>query len=199
MTNNSDANRNQHAGRFALPTDGMALDAKPGMLRAYRASDAPARVAGMNDAEVRRWLPVPRPYTEAMALDWCTKEAEQRRRSGEGLYLAVVDEKDAFLGDICLKHTNWRLGQTEIGYWTSPHARGRGISTAACRTLSRWALTNPFITRVVLVAATGNNASQRVAEQCGFVYEGTARSGGILFDDRTDLRVYSLLRSDVPT
>ncbi|MER5431201.1 GNAT family N-acetyltransferase [Streptomyces sp. NPDC002588] len=169
------------------------------MLRAYRASDAPARVSGMNDADVRRWLPVPRPYTEAMALDWCVREAEQRRRTGDGLHLAIVDERDTFLGDICLKHTDWRLGQTEIGYWTSPHARGRGIATAACRTLSQWALMTTHIVRVVLVAATGNIASQRVAERCGFSYEGTARSGGILFDDRTDLKVYSLLRTDVPT
>ncbi|MEU9321273.1 GNAT family protein [Streptomyces sp. NPDC048295] len=67
----------------------------------------------------------------------------------------------------------------------SPPARGRGVATAACRTLSRWA---PTATRswVVLVAATENVASQRVAEQCGFVSEGTARSGGILFAGRTD-------------
>ncbi|MFJ3825466.1 GNAT family N-acetyltransferase [Streptomyces nodosus] len=71
--------------------------------------------------------------------------------------------------------------------WVSPPARGRGVATAACRTLSRWALTAPR-SWMVLVAATESVASQRVAEQCGFVSEGTERSGGIPFAGRTDSR-----------
>ncbi|WP_328939193.1 GNAT family N-acetyltransferase [Streptomyces tauricus] len=184
--------------QFVLPEGALALGAGLGTLRVPRAADVPALVAGTNDPEVRRWLPVPRPYTEAMALRWCTEEAERRRREGEGLHLAVTDEDDGLIGTVCLKHTNWRTAQTEVGYWLVPGARGRGLATRACRVLSQWALSATPIERVVLVAATGNTASQRVATQSGFTYEGTARSGGILFTGRTDLRVYSLLRADVP-
>ena len=51
--------------------------------------------------------------------------------------------------------------------------------------------------RMELRAATGNLASQRVAEKAGFVREGVARNAGRVHAGRVDLVVYSLTRADL--
>ena len=96
-----------------------------------------------------------------------------------------------------LKRTAWLRGITEIGYWTVPTDRGHGYATEAAAALGRWALTHDAIHRVELTAATGNLASQRVAEKAGYIFEGVARSGGYVHGGRVDLRIYSLIRTDV--
>ncbi|GAA2455707.1 hypothetical protein GCM10010433_67470 [Streptomyces pulveraceus] len=53
------------------------------------------------------------------------------------------------------------------------------------RTFPPWWALRPPRSRVVLVAATENAASQQVAEERGFASEGTARPGGILSAGRT--------------
>ena len=63
--------------------------------------------------------------------------------------------------------------------------------------ISGWALREQGFERVELRAATGNLASQRVAEKAGFVREGVARNAGHVHDGRVDLVVYSLTRADL--
>ena len=60
-----------------------------------------------------------------------------------------------------------------------------------------WALREQGFERVELRAATGNLASQRVAEKAGFVREGVARNAGHVTHGRVDLVVYSLTRADL--
>ena len=170
---------------------------EPVVLRAFQESDVEAYLAGCNDPEAQRWLPLPVPYSRELAVAWCTGGAERLRLDGEGLHLAVSTADDELLGDVSLKRTQWGEGITEVGYWLLPGARGRGIATRACRELSVWALSDERFFRVELTVSPGNDASQRVAVKAGFSYEGTARSGGFVPTGRTDLRVYSLIREDL--
>jgi RimJ/RimL family protein N-acetyltransferase len=55
--------------------------------------------------------------------------------------------------------------------------RRAGYTTAATAYLARWALDHGM-ERVELIAATGNRASQRVAEKAGFQLEGVMRNAG---------------------
>jgi RimJ/RimL family protein N-acetyltransferase len=181
---------------FDWPTGAVPTDDGCFLLRTYRRSDAAEFAVGINDRVVQRWIPFP-PHSTDMAVAWCSAGAEAFRVSGAGLHLAVTTADGRLLGNLCLKHTDWRKGVTEVGYWMLPAGRGRGAATASCRTLSRWALAQEPIHRVVLVAAAENTASCRVAEKAGFVFEGLARSGGILHSGRTDLRIYSLIRADL--
>jgi RimJ/RimL family protein N-acetyltransferase len=50
--------------------------------------------------------------------------------------------------------------------------------------------------RVEIRAATGNVASQRVAERAGYVREGVLRSAGYVHAGRVDLVVFSRLAAD---
>lgn len=180
-----------------LPTfPDVVLATRRLVLRPFRGADADAVVTAANDELTQRWLPLPRPYTREQAEHWCTVEAEGRRTSGQGLVRAVESD-GRLVGSIDLKRTDWAARVTEIGYWTSPDARGHGNMSEATRSLAQWVLEERGFARVELRIATGNAASLRVAENAGFRAEGVARSAGYLHDGRVDLVICSLIRADL--
>jgi RimJ/RimL family protein N-acetyltransferase len=143
------------------------------VLRAWRMEDAPAVAEACRDAEIARWLAfVPQPYTSDDArryIQECIEASDDRRP------FAITDaETGAVIGSIDLRIT--RLGAGHIGYWMAADARGRGLGTAALRTLTRWAIEELGVGRVELVTDPDNIASQRVAEKAGFQREGVLRA-----------------------
>lgn len=170
------------------PADGLALSP-------FTVSDAPALVTAVADAELRRWLPLPDPYTPAVAEAWCAEIAPELRMSGRGLVLAAR-AGDELAGCIDAKRVDWRAMTAEIGYWTAAPFRGRGIMTAAVAAFSRWLTQVRGFERIELRIATENAASLRVAEKAGFIREGVARNAGFTDTGRVDLAIFSLIRSD---
>ena len=148
------------------------------------------------DPLTQQWLPLPRPYTVETARGFVHEFAPAQRESGRGIVFAV--EVEGHLGGaIDLKKTDRRAGTTEIGYWVAPWARGRGVAGRATRALAEWALRDQGLERVEIRAASGNVASQRVAEVAGFVREGVLRNAGFVHGGRVDLVVYGLVRADL--
>jgi RimJ/RimL family protein N-acetyltransferase/predicted HAD superfamily Cof-like phosphohydrolase len=161
------------------------------VLRPFQAADVPAVATACNDEQIQRWLPLPSPYTRAHAEDWCLRLSHQLREQGDGLHLAMATPAGTFIGCVSLKKTDWLARVTEIGYWAAPGLRSAGHTTAATAYLARWALANGM-ERVELMAATGNRASQRVAEKAGFRFEGVKRNAGLVHGGRVDLCLYAL-------
>jgi len=84
----------------------------------------------------------------------------------------------------------------DIGYWTAPEARGRGLTSDALRTLTRWFLGDAGAARVELVVEPANVGSVRVAEAAGFTREGVLRQRFVLRGRRADVVMYSMLPGD---
>lgn len=165
-------------------------------LRELREDDVDRIVAAGSDPVTQKWVPLPRPYAREHALDFVRTFAPSLHRDGSGLVRAI--EADGVLaGVIDLKGTDWRARTSEIGYWTVPDVRGKGVMTEATAMLARWALTDGGLERVELRIAPGNTGSLRVAQRCRFVFEGIARNAGITHDGRVDLEVYSLVPADL--
>jgi ribosomal-protein-serine acetyltransferase len=59
-----------------------------------------------------------------------------------------------------------------LGYWVRTSCRGQGIAGRAAKLVARFAFEQLGLIRVEIVIATGNRASQRVAEKIGAHYEG---------------------------
>ncbi len=176
--------------------DPPTLDAGDLVLRELLVADAADVARACQDEETQRWLPLPRPYTEATAEEFITSIAPGQQRCGDGVVRAI--ERDGRLvGCVDLKHTDWAARTTEVGYWVAPWARRQGVASRSARALSVWALTVGELERVELLAATGNVGSQRVADAAGFEQEGVARNAGYVHDGRVDLIIYSLIAADL--
>ena len=113
--------------------------------------------------------------------------------------LLIVEPDDTIVGEIGFFHT--RKGE----HWTSyelyytlyePDRAGRGYVTEAVQLLTNYLFDTRPMTRIQLHIHPDNVASQRIAEKCGFTYEGTARGVFYMLGAPQDLRVYSILPGD---
>ncbi|MGW2718254.1 GNAT family N-acetyltransferase [Streptomyces sp. NPDC001492] len=139
-------------------------------------ADVEAWLRGLTDPEFRRWntplkqvddLADARESLRAKALGWA---------DGSTASYCVTDAvSGAVLGHIGVNMIDLVTSVARVGYWVLPEARGKGVATRALAVASHWALTELGVHRLELGHALGHEASCRIAERCGFRYEGTLR------------------------
>lgn len=161
-------------------------------LRPWLERDVPAIVAACNDPETARWTTVPSPYSEGDARAWIARCATAWSEGAAPL--AVVERAS---GELAAAITLWLHGRVgELGYWAAPEYRGRGYVPRAARLLCTWAFDELELPRMQLGTFPGNDASERVAEKCGFTREGVLRAWMEQRGERRDMTMWSLLPSD---
>jgi RimJ/RimL family protein N-acetyltransferase len=119
--------------------------------------------------------------------------------AGDHASWAVVDAgTGALLGSISV-HSIQQSQDAQVGYWTVPEARGRGVAAAAVDAACRWAFQTLAVDRIELCHAVENSASGRVAEKAGFRYEGHLRRSFRYGDGvKHDELLWSRLSDDPP-
>ncbi|WP_418907033.1 GNAT family N-acetyltransferase [Glutamicibacter endophyticus] len=83
-----------------------------------------------------------------------------------------------------------------VWYWMHAAYRGRGVVSAALRTLARVLFDTHGIHRLELGLRVNNPGSRRVAERAGFICEGRERGKFLIDGQRVDTLMYSRLASD---
>jgi|SRR5215472_1079767 len=179
-----------------FPVPPLAGDAV--LLRPWGEADVPGIVLAFSDPVMQRFSWRTAPYTETDARGFFAEQEEARLR-GEGLSFALVEprDQDVVLGSVSLSEVRLDQGCAALGYWLAPGARGRGVATQAVRLLARWAFAELGLARLELTCGPDNEASQRVAERCGFSHEGLLRSHVPFKGARRDSVIYSLLPGEL--
>jgi RimJ/RimL family protein N-acetyltransferase len=153
-------------------------------------------VEACRDPEIVRWTRVPERYGETDARAYLLQRYDAIE-AGSAAPFAIVSPTDDrhLLGSIALMHLDWEHRRAEVGYWLAREARGDGHATRAVGLICDWAFRTLGLERIDLLAATGNPASQRVAERCGFTREAVLRSYLLGKDERQDMVAFGLLRT----
>jgi RimJ/RimL family protein N-acetyltransferase len=168
-------------------------------LRAMTPADTARVVEACRDERTRHWLgDLPSPYDEEAAAKFIAGRTLPLA-TGKGLSWAVVDPvTDLLLGSIGLLDLTEDLACGEIGYWTHPQARGRGVMTEAVALVLGHAFGGLGLRRVKAYAATGNAASERVLTANGLIERGVERLGALLETGRADSVLFDVLAEEWP-
>lgn len=162
-------------------------------LRPPEVRDILAITEACQDPEIDRWTRVPSPYRKEHARAWVEAQPEEAAVS----LLAVGADSDELLGSVGLTEVDLGRRRGEIGFWTAPWARHRGVASGALRLLARWSFDALDVARVQALAHRANEASQRTLERAGFVREGLLRSYEEIKGERWDVAVFSLLAEEL--
>ena len=176
--------------KIVLPAD--PLTDGPTILRPWRDADVAAVTAACRDPDIARWTRVPDNYSETDARAFLLYRYDALM-AGTTAPFAIVSREDELLGSVSLLRLDWVHLRGEVGYWLAREARGAGHATRAVRLICRWGLRSLGLERIDLLAATGNLASQRVAERAGFTREAVLRAYMRGKDGQLDMVSFRLL------
>lgn len=161
-------------------------------LRPFTDADVPRIVEGLGDDEVQHWLAfMPRDPGEQDAHGYLEKVQERLATGHTIAWAFCAAEDDRLLGEVGL----YRLQEeAELGYWTHPEGRRRGLTTRAARVAVDHAFDELGLDRLAAYASASNAASRRVLEAVGFRPVGVQRRAARTGDGRpADLAAYDLL------
>ncbi|KAB1949787.1 GNAT N-acetyltransferase [Micromonospora sp. ALFpr18c] len=164
------------------------------LLRPWQEADADAVHRACQDPDIQHWTSVPRPYRPEHAHGFVTELSGRAWTEGTGAPFAVCDPASGELLGSCGLVSIAGAGTGEVGYWTAPWARGRGVSVRATRAVARWSFGTLGLSRLLWRAEVGNHASRLVALRAGFRIDGRLR----LSPPASDGWVGSLLPGEVP-
>ncbi len=170
--------------------------------RPCRESDAQAIYSAVRESIVAlsRWAPwCPPDYSMSHCRSWLESRASAWAQGLE-FDFAVCDARDeALLGGCALYDINRTHNFANLGYWVRTSRTGKGVATAATRLVAQFGFAELGFTRLEIVAAAGNVASQRVAEKAGATREGVERNRHVVHGTIHDAVMYSLIPDDLKT
>ena len=132
-----------------LPVPPERIEAGGVIVRRLTPGDAPAlcRAATESLDHLRPWMPwATDDYGPDDARGWQRRALEQFARN-DGVQAGIFD-RGALVGIIGFHAIDWPNRKTTIGYWLDAASQGRGIMTAACRTMVEHALVELKLNRV---------------------------------------------------
>lgn len=169
-------------------------------LRPCQPGDAEALYAAVRESinELSKWAPwCPPDYAMSNCSPWLETRALAWAEGKEFDFVILAAGDGALLGGCGLNDINRTHNFANLGYWVRSSRAGQGVATAAVRLLARFGFQRLGFTRIELVVAVGNQASQRVAEKAGATREGVERNRHVVRDKVYDAVMYSLIPGDM--
>jgi RimJ/RimL family protein N-acetyltransferase len=167
------------------------------VLHPFRRRDAEPLVAAVHDSidDLARWLPwAHQGYGRSDAIRFI-RDSTAAWTEGRAYDFAIEPptRPKSHLGNVSVWHTSRREQAGEIGYWIRSTLTGTGIGTEAAARVMQVAFEELELHRVTLRIATGNTASERIAEKLGFVREGLLRKEVLVAGHWLDHSLWAIL------
>ena len=166
-------------------------------IRKWDPADAKDLSAVLSNAKIHDNLRdgLPYPYTEQDGLDFIS--AMLSADANETFAFAITTEGKVIGSIGVFRQGNIHRRTAELGYYIAEAYWGKGLMTKAVRQICRYVFDNSDILRIYAELFAFNAASCRVLEKAGFQYEGTLRSNAVKNGNVIDMKMYSLLKSEV--
>jgi len=126
-------------------------------------------------------------------LDSIVKKYENNEPSDWGI---IEKDSDKLVGTIGIFNLNGVHKYIEVGYALSRQYWNKGIMTEALGKVIRFCFEDIGVNRIEANCFTGNKASARVLEKCGFVHEGLLREKFYTKGRFNDVHLFSLLKKE---
>jgi ribosomal-protein-serine acetyltransferase len=168
-------------------------------IRRFRPGDVPLlhEAACESAAELAAWLPwFHATYSMDETTAYIFKSVTDWAKGAEYNFVIYDLTDGALLGGTALNHVNTINKCANLGYWVRSSRTRRGVASTATRLIARFGLQELGFHRLEIMAAVGNEPSQRVAEKAGAKREGLLRKRLLLHGQAHDAVVYSLVAED---
>lgn len=170
------------------------------IVRPCRLVDAAVLCEGVQESmqEMLKWAPWCYPdYSISDCTSWLGSRQQMWSEGIEYDFVIFDTTGNTFLGGCAIDQINRRHNFANLGYWVRSSRAGQGIATAAVRLICRFGFETLGFTRLEIVAAVQNRASQRVAEKAGAVREGVQRNRHVVHGRIYDAVMFSLIPHDL--
>lgn len=166
-------------------------------IRKWMLSDVADLTAAISNKKVQANLRdgIPYPYTEQDGVDFISAMLSADENDTFA-FAITVDEK--VIGSIGVyRQENIHRQTAELGYYIAEEYWGKGIMTEAIKQICQYVFQKSDILRIYAEPFAYNEASCRVLEKAGFQYEGTLRNNAVKNGKVIDMKMYSILKTEM--
>lgn len=166
-------------------------------IRKWNLSDARDLAAAISNPKIQQNLRdgLPYPYTEQDGIEYIS--AMLSADENETFAFAIAADGKAVGSIGIFRQGNIHRQTAEIGYYIAEEYWGKGIMTKAVQQACEQVFKKSNLIRIYAEPFAENTASCRVLEKAGFRYEGTLRSNAVKCGKVIDMKIYSLLRTEI--
>ena len=166
-------------------------------IRKWKLSDAEDLAAALSNTKIQNNLRdgLPYPYTEKDGTEYITDMLS----ADEDQTFAFAVTADSKVGGSSggFRQENIHRQTGELGYYIAEEYWGKGIMTEAVKQICAYVFDKSDMIRIFAEPFAYNAASCRVLEKAGFQYEGTLRNNAVKNGKVIDMRMYSLLKTEI--
>lgn len=111
----------------------------------------------------------------------------------------ITDKKKRLIGFVSYFKGSFYMTGYELGYQIFKREdRGKGYISESVKLASAYLFQEYEISRLQISMPVGHEGSQRVAEKCGYKFEGIRRKVQFFRGEYIDSKLYSLIREECP-
>lgn len=166
-------------------------------IRKWLLSDVADLIVAISNKKVQDNLRdgIPYPYTVQDGINFISTMLSADENDTFA-FAITVDEK--VIGSIgVFRQENIHRQTAELGYYIAEEYWGKGIMTEAIKQICQYVFQKSDIIRIYAEPFAYNIASCRALEKAGFQYEGTLRNNAVKNGKVIDMKMYSILNTEL--